>query len=358
VNPATGTGWCALPDPTCSSGFRWDDVAVGDGVAGECVAGSNSDGDPTCESLVAWAGAGDIWVGGLDGTAQRNLTNDGGSADSAPVWSSDGTRLAFRRQEMIWVMNADGSDAHPLTAGMDFEPRWAPDGAKIAYIQFSPPGERSVWRVDADGTNAIPLTDAEMINVLTFAWSPDSTRIAFTSVRDGNTEIYVMLADGSGETNLTNSTATDAGEIRWSPDGNSIGFGSDRNLHKDLWKMSATGTNPVELNALGTADLPIVDFDWSLDSSKIVFSRLDSGLIGGLHVMNSDGTGEHQITDEPGIGDVHPRVSPDGTRLTWTRIVTSTGESEVWISGPEGENALRLTNHVGSDDFASIRPCP
>jgi TolB protein len=47
-------------------------------------------------------------------------------------------------------------------------------------------------------------------------WSPDGRRIAFTSKRDGNSEIYVMNADGSGQRNLTRNLAGDA-RPAWSP---------------------------------------------------------------------------------------------------------------------------------------------
>jgi Tol biopolymer transport system component len=48
------------------------------------------------------------------------------------------------------------------------------------------------------------------------AWSPDGSRIAFESYRDGNFEIYVMNADGSGQTRITNNTANDESPD-WSP---------------------------------------------------------------------------------------------------------------------------------------------
>ena len=57
------------------------------------------------------------------------------------------------------------------------------------------------------------------------AWSPDGTKIAFTTDRDGNFEIYVMNADGTGQTRLTNNAAADD-EPAWSPDGSKIAFTS------------------------------------------------------------------------------------------------------------------------------------
>jgi hypothetical protein len=65
--------------------------------------------------------------------------------------------------------------------------------------------------------------------------------------------------------------------------------------------------------------------------------------------MNADGTGEHSITpDQTDVADLHPRVAPDGAHIVWTRLAVNEGESEIWISGPDGENPLRITNHPGT----------
>jgi Tol biopolymer transport system component len=70
-----------------------------------------------------------------------------------------------------------------------------------------------------DGSNQTRLTDNAAASDEFPSWSPDGTKIAFTSDRDGNWEIYVMNAqDGSNQTNLTIDPATDEFPS-WSPDG-------------------------------------------------------------------------------------------------------------------------------------------
>ena len=114
-------------------------------------------------------------------------------------------------------MDADGAGQTNLTddSAVDDGAAWSPDGTKIAYT--SGQGRNAeVYVIDADGNNRTALTDN-----LAFdgepAWSPDGRRIAFTSDRDGNAEIYVMDADGSDPTRLTTSDTFD-GEPSWSPD--------------------------------------------------------------------------------------------------------------------------------------------
>ena len=72
------------------------------------------------------------------------------------------------------------------------------------------------------------------------AWSPDGSKIAFSTGRDGQSEVYVMDADGSNQTNLTNNVAYDA-EPTWSPDGKKIAFVSLRDGHPEIYVMDGGG---------------------------------------------------------------------------------------------------------------------
>ena len=69
--------------------------------------------------------------------------------------------------------------------------------------------------MNADGSGLTNLTNNAALDAYS-AWSPDGAKIAFSSNRDGNDEIYVMNADGSGLTNLTNDSAVDYAPT-WSP---------------------------------------------------------------------------------------------------------------------------------------------
>jgi len=86
----------------------------------------------------------------------------------------------------------------------DGSPSWSPDGTKIAFCSTKD-GNAEIYVMNADGTGAIRLTNNPAWEDSP-SWSPDGTRIAFDSSRDGNTEIYVMNADGTGQTRLTYTT--------------------------------------------------------------------------------------------------------------------------------------------------------
>ena len=117
-----------------------------------------------------------IYVMSIDGTGLRRIS--GGDRDFDPVWSPDGSRIAFTHEDgpMDWdifVMDADGSNIARLTNGAEgdtnFDPVWAPDGTRIAYQAGVTRGPGPVWVIDPDGGNSTLLLDAEILGI---AWQP------------------------------------------------------------------------------------------------------------------------------------------------------------------------------------------
>ena len=97
------------------------------------------------------------------------------------------------------------------------------------------------------GFSMLPLLVIQFSESATFS-GEDGTKIAFTSDRDGNNEIYVMNAqDGSNQTNLTIDPATDEFPS-WSPDGENIAFTSARDGNTEIYVMNAQdGSNQTRL---------------------------------------------------------------------------------------------------------------
>jgi dipeptidyl aminopeptidase/acylaminoacyl peptidase len=92
-------------------------------------------------------------------------------------------------------------------------------------------GDEEIWLMQADGTGKHNLTQAPRADDKLPAWSPDGTKIAFTSDRGtahNDEEIVVMNNDGSNQTSISGSPADDY-EPAWSPDGRRIAFGANRN---------------------------------------------------------------------------------------------------------------------------------
>jgi len=106
-------------------------------------------------------------------------------------------------------------------------------------------GDSNIYVMDADGGNVRQLTDDPKQDVDP-AWSPDGTRIAFDSDRDGDDDIYVMGADGGNVQQLTDDPPWDW-DPAWSPDGTRIAFNSDRDGDWDIYVMDADGGNVLQL---------------------------------------------------------------------------------------------------------------
>jgi len=195
----------------------------------------------------------EIYVVKVDGSGVLNLTNNLAS-DGFPVWSPDGTKLAFHRNGEIYAMNADGSGQLNLTHNPAFDccAVWSPDGTKLAFYT-NRDGNGEIYVMNADGSGLRNLTNSSAEDDTPAAWSPDGTRIAFATNRDGNREAYVMNADGLAVTRLTNNPAVDWC-ADWSPDGTKLAFFTNRDGNAEIYVMNADGSGQLNLTNNPAAD--------------------------------------------------------------------------------------------------------
>jgi Tol biopolymer transport system component len=160
----------------------------------------------------------------------------------APQWSPRTDRIAFAIGDFGQTLGTEGLAAHlamiPVAGGAIEElpaagehagfPSWAPDESRLVYVDFDR-AHRGLWTLDLKTQHVAQVTTGPD----TFpAWSPLGDRIAFTSNRDGDDEIYTVRPDGKGLTRLTRSPGNDA-HPGWSPDGQWIVFASNRSGFKD-----------------------------------------------------------------------------------------------------------------------------
>jgi Tol biopolymer transport system component len=275
----------------------------------------------------------DIYTMRLDGTGLANLTSSTFTAGH-PSWSADGTKLAFfdyrNDHEEILTMNADGSGKRQLTNQQvgDFEPSWSPDGTRIAFFTFrhalntTTNRNLEVYTMNPDGTDQIRLTNIPGADTSP-AWSPDGSKIAFRSDRDGNSEIYVMNPDGTNPIRLTENLAEDLFP-EWSPDGTRIAFTSNRDGNQEIYAMNADGTNPTNLTRSASEDYLAA---WSPDGTKIAFTSERDGNRE-IYVMNADGSAPTNVTRNA-ASDYDPNWQPlagtaPSTTTTSTVATTST----------------------------------
>ena len=290
-----------------------------------------------------------------------------------PQLSPDGRRIAFvvtslseERDEYlanIWIVDAAGGVPRRFTAGprRDIEPRWSPDGARLAFLSERAPKDKlQLYVMPADGGEPTRLTTLEN-GAGSVAWSPDGSRLAFVSAVGGPREpdseeekrksrparvitsvkyrfngegfiydrrphVFVVSTDGSTPTQITDGDFIDA-DPTWAPDGNSIVFASARHAERDdddasdLWRVPAKGGAPQRLTATtGPVMLPA----FSPDGRSIAYlARPAKNAYGRnvrLYAIPSDGSGSAACLTtalDRSCGPLHvrPLWSPDGRSL-------------------------------------------
>jgi hypothetical protein len=140
------------------------------------------------------------------------------------------------------------------------------------------------------------------------AFSPDGSRIAFTSTRDGQAEIYVMDADGSGAGRLTNAPGAD-GDASFTPDGQAVAYHSQRTAHRQIYVQPITGSDATQLTQEPADNSqPTV----SPDGETIAFV---SNREGNSHIwlMAKDGTSQRAFTKGPQGKESAPHFLRDGS---------------------------------------------
>ena len=185
------------------------------------------------------------------------------------------------------------------------------------------------------------------------AWSPDSKRIIFVydilQGTDGKLQLDVMNADGSGQKNLLPHKTFFEESPRYSFDGKKIAWTSTRNKNQDIWLMDADGANPKALtNDLAIDNAPT----WSPDGKQLAFTSARAGNLD-IWVMNADGSGQKRLTTDPKM-DYWPAWSPDGKKIAFTS--NRDGNYEIYLMNPDGTGQQNLTRHPGNDNYATWSP--
>ena len=149
------------------------------------------DSTPTWSSSgrIAFVRSHAIWTVNAEGSSPRQLTS--GKSDACPSWSSDGRSITFDRKDDIWIMEADGSNAHRFIRGASCA-SWSPNGRKIAFT-----GRKGIFVMRVGGIRRERLDPGSAPS-----WSPDGHRIAFLSSRG---EIYVIDANGRNRHRIVRS---------------------------------------------------------------------------------------------------------------------------------------------------------
>ena len=167
------------------------------------------------------------------------------------------------------------------------------------------------------------LTD-EKTSAFLPIFSPDGSRIAFMSQRDGNSEIYVMNRDGSGVRRLTNNLG--GIHATWSPTGTQIAFTSDRSGSPQIWVMDADGLNVRRLTfSESWADRAT----WSPAPYNEIAYAAQSGPGFDIKIYDVASGQTRMLTDGSGSNE-SPAFSPNGRHLAFSRLASAKCRSSRW----------------------------
>jgi len=194
----------------------------------------------------------EIWIIDSTGKNERFITSG-----FLPAWSPDGRQLAITRPDakgrrQIWIIGVDGRGEKQLTSeGLNHCPTWSPKGDKIAYWSGDERGFGQVWVMRSDGTQRRQLTrpqkneytpDGSSANAP--AWLFSEQIVYWSGIEHRYGQIWTMNPNGSNQRQLTNEPAPASSDNpTWSPDGKKILFDTQRRKRPEIWVMNSDGSD-------------------------------------------------------------------------------------------------------------------
>jgi len=236
------------------------------------------------------------------------------------------TRIAYITREggrhavvyKLQVADSDGYNAKAILSSPQplMSPAWSPDGTRLAYVSFEH-NHSVVYVQNVTSGMRTKVADFPGINSAP-AWSPDGTRLALSLSKDGDPEIYVMNLRDDSLTRLTHNSAINT-EPSWSPDGRYIVFTSDRSGAPQIFRMTADGADVQRLTFEGDYNAAA---SYSPDAKMLTLISESQGQFHAalLHLRDS----ALQILTDTTL-DESPSFAPNGQIVLYATIVHGRG---------------------------------
>lgn len=344
----------------------------------------------------------DLYLVLADGTAQRKITT---RALGGVTWSPDGEWLTYisdkvtANEQELYRNTSMGNAELMLSAPLQDDDdalafqqavKWAPDGSQLAYLaRTAPEYIDRIFTVKPDGSDHQEASDPTIIDagdvLRTFAWAPDSSRIAYIAdaSQDGVFGLYSALPDGTAHHTLADRITTDSSLVStgdptmfaWAPDSSAVAFVSDR-LEANVFELFVASANGANINRvsgtmvqngdIGGLNNNLSDplFAWSPDSSLLAF-RADR-LINNVTQLfiverNSDDPIQVSLNSDTFQNVADFAWSPDGAWLAYVSPDDINFAPELYAVDPQLTERWKLSTPAASANekvFGPIRWSP
>jgi TolB protein len=284
-------------------------------------------------------GSAEIYLMNLDGTNVERIT-DNLVGDAFPDLRPDGKRIVFDSNRLraegdsilrsdLFVMKTDGSEQTFIARGSSAD--WSPDGKSVTF-HASASGLTTPIRQDPGG----PTIDSDLFIV----------------------NVGAALDEGANPTNITNTPAQIEEDPNWSPDGEKIVYtrfdaGDDPNRpsSQEIFVVNADGSGTPEQLTLNSSDERAPA--WSPDGTRIVFMCRYGGTDFEICIMNADGSGLVQVTDNL-VQELSIRWTVGGDQLVFNRgVPPAPGGNQIFSINVDGTGETQLTNTLAGTNIAA-----
>lgn len=272
----------------------------------------------------------------------------------------------------IYLMDVTTKKARQITGQKDgaCQPDWSPDGLRLVFTspcqkkQETYPGSNIyIINIDPAGNadqGSVTQITSSLEGDFDPAWSPDGNRIAFTSLRNGKSSIWVLKLDDLSTKNLSLPNSTDK-QPAWAPSGLNLAF-VRQTPYNQVWTMTDNGDYNVEFSLRG----PVNSLwpAWSVDEQIIFYSQTSTDSQSNVPTLFYRRLEERKTSVESRIPadarvDIGPIAevdpSPDGFWLTYESW-PSGNNHDIYIMNINGSNQDRLTFDTGFDFGPVWRP--
>jgi len=326
-----------------------------------------------------------------------------------PQISPDGKKIVYvrrfadpmtdKRYSNLWIINTDGTDHRPLTAGnhADASPRWSPDGTRVAYLSDAD-GKQQIYVRWMDTGQTARITNLEQTPD-TIAWSPDGKMLSFSALvlgkgphiadlpappagakwadpptaydrlvyrfngmgylKPGYMKIFVVGSEGGAPRQITNGNFPNGGNelgpnrASWTPDGKFLIASVNRHPESDheyfddeVYEFSvADGSLRALTNRKGPDNSPAVSPNGKLIAYTGYDDRYQGHQTTKLYLMNRDGTASHSLWDKLDRDIQDPQWAADSTGVYFR--YDDQGDSKIGFCLTDG-TCKKIADHLAS----------